>query len=33
MKIPPFYGSGYDKYGGYYSQEDIKKVNYYTQKN
>ncbi|MDC2979722.1 family 20 glycosylhydrolase, partial [Pelagibacteraceae bacterium] len=32
FKIPPLYGSGYDKYGGYYSQEDIKDLIIYAQK-
>ena len=26
MTVPPFYGSGYEKYGGFYSQEDIKNL-------
>ena len=32
FKIPPLYGSGYDKYGGYYSQEDIKELIIYAKK-
>ena len=32
FKIPPLYGSGYDKYGGYYSQEDIKNLIIYAKK-
>jgi len=32
FKIPPLYGSGYDKYGGYYSQEDIKDLIIYAKK-
>ena len=32
LKIPPLYGSGYDKYGGYYSQEDIKELIIYAKK-
>mgnify|MGYP001201642142 FL=1 len=30
--IPPFYGSGYDKYGGYYSKEDILELIQYGKK-
>ncbi len=30
MTVPPFYGSGYEKYGGYYSHEDIKNLIYYA---
>ena len=30
MKIPPFYGSGYSKYGGFYSHEDIKTLIHYA---
>ena len=26
MTVPPFYGSGYEKYGGYYSHKDIKNL-------
>ncbi len=26
MAVPPFYGSGYEKYGGYYSHKDIKNL-------
>jgi len=26
MTVPPFYGSGYERYGGFYSQEDIKNL-------
>ncbi len=32
FKIPPLYGSGYDKYGGYYSQENIKELIIYAKK-
>ena len=32
QKIPPFYGSGYDKKGGYYSQEEIKELILYAKK-
>ena len=32
FKIPPLYGSGYDKYGGYYTQEDIKDLIIYAKK-
>ena len=26
MAVPPFYGSGYEKYGGFYSHRDIKNL-------
>ncbi len=32
QKIPPFYGSGYEKYGGYYSQDEIKELILYAKK-
>ena len=32
MKIPPFYGSGYNKYGGYYTHEDVKNLILYAKK-
>ena len=32
MKIPPFYGSGYYKYGGYYTHEDVKNLILYAKK-
>ena len=32
QKIPPFYGSGYKKYGGYYSQDEIKELISYAKK-
>ena len=32
MKIPPFYGSGYSKYGGFYSHEDIGELIGYAKK-
>ena len=31
-KIPPFYGSGYKKYGGYYSQDEIRELISYAKK-
>ena len=30
MTVPPFYGSGYEKYGGYYSHQDIKNLILYA---
>ncbi len=32
LKIPPFYGSGYGKNGGYYSQDEIKELIIYAKK-
>ena len=32
QKIPPFYGSGYEKSGGYYSQDEIKELILYAKK-
>ena len=32
QKIPPFYGSGYEKNGGYYSQHEIKELILYAKK-
>ena len=32
QKIPPFYGSGYSKNGGYYSQDDIRELILYAKK-
>ena len=32
QKIPPFYGSGYNKYGGYYSQDEIRELISYAKK-
>ena len=31
MTVPPFYGSGYKKYGGFYSQKDIRNLILYAQ--
>ncbi len=32
MKIPPFYGSGFNQYGGFYKKNDVKKLIKYAKK-